>query len=100
MLEISIIDDSESQSDRLPFYLCQVFVDNGETWKFSFSGITHCQQIDISCMGFPMGKAELCLAKPDTFVMEIQEVIKPTPTNNVAQKYFNIAIKSPPFDDC
>lgn len=29
--------------------------------------------------GFPMGKAELCLVKPDTFVMEIQEVIKPTP---------------------
>lgn len=51
-------------------------------------------------MGFPMGKAELCLAKPDTFVMEIQEVIKSTPTNNIAQKYFNIAKKSPPFDDC
>lgn len=51
-------------------------------------------------MGFPMGKAELCLAKPDTFVMEIQEVIKSTPTNNIAQKYFNISKKSPPFDDC
>lgn len=50
--------------------------------------------------GFPVGKAELCLAQPDSFVMEIQEVIKPTHLNNIALKYFNIAEKSPPVDDC